>query len=81
MFGRRPGDHFSEIVMATAKRGRRSALLRRSERKAAEMAGREVDRLGDPTATSEERAQRKRRLIKGPREFRDMRGDMPKTKI
>jgi hypothetical protein len=45
------------------------------------MAGREVDRLGDPTATSEERAQRKRRLIKGPREFRDMRGDVPKTKI
>jgi hypothetical protein len=67
--------------MATAKRGRRSALRRRSERKAAEMAGREVDRLGDPTATSEERAQRKRRLIKGPREFRDMRGDVPKTKI
>ena len=28
-------------------------------------------------ATVEERAHRKRRLIKGPREFRDVRGDQP----
>jgi hypothetical protein len=42
------------------------------------MAGREIDRLADRSATSEEQAQRKRRLIKGPREFRDMRGDLPK---
>ena len=59
---------------------RKGALRKRSQRKAADMAGREVDRLGDPSATSEERAQRKRRLIKGPREFRAMRGDLPKTK-
>jgi len=59
---------------------RKSALRKRSQRKAADMAEREVSRLGDPAATSEERAQRKRRLIKGPREFRDMRGDLPKTK-
>ena len=31
-------------------------------------------------ATVEERAHRKRRLIKGPREFRDVRGDQPKKK-
>jgi hypothetical protein len=42
------------------------------------MAGRAVDQLGDQTATVEERAQRKRRLIKGPREFRDVRGNQPK---
>jgi hypothetical protein len=54
---------------------------KRSRRRAAEMAAREIDRLGDQTATSEERAKRKRRLIKGPREFRDVRGDLPKTKI
>jgi hypothetical protein len=59
---------------------RKNTLRKRSQRKAADMAGREVDRLGDPTATSEVRAQRKRRLIKGPREFRDMREDLPKTK-
>jgi hypothetical protein len=41
-------------------------------RKAAEMAGREIDRLGDQAATGEQRASRKRRLIRGPKEFRDM---------
>ena len=51
-----------------------------SRRKAAELAGRAVDALGDQTATVEERAHRKRRLIKGPREFRDVRDDQPKEK-
>jgi hypothetical protein len=59
---------------------RKSTLRKRSQRKAADMAGHEVDRLGDPTASVEERASRKRRLVKGPREFRDMREDLPKTK-
>ena len=59
---------------------RKGAVRKRSQRKAAKMAGREIDRLGDQAATSEERAKRKRRLIKGPREFRDLRGDLPKTK-
>jgi hypothetical protein len=48
-------------------------LSKGAKRKAAKMAGREIDRLGDQTATREERARRKRRLIKGPREFRDIR--------
>jgi hypothetical protein len=51
-----------------------------SGRKAAELAGRTIDRLGDPAATDEERAHRKRRLIKGPREFRDVLVDQPKKK-
>jgi len=41
--------------------------------RAADMAGQEIDRLGDHSATVEERAKRKRRLLKGPREFRHMR--------
>jgi len=49
-----------------------------SRRKAAELAGRAVDALGDQTATVEERAHRKRHLIKGPREFRDVRDDQRK---
>jgi len=49
-----------------------------SRRKAADLAGQAIDSLGDQTATVEERAHRKRRLIKGPREFRDVRGDQPK---
>ncbi len=59
---------------------RKGAVRKRSRRKAAEMAAREIDRLGDQTATSEEQAKRKRRLIKGPREFRELREDLPKTK-
>ena len=46
--------------------------------KASEMAGEEVDRLGDPLATDEERQIRKRRLIEGPQEFRDIRSDRAK---
>jgi hypothetical protein len=38
----------------------------------------EIDRLGDPSATHEERQRRKRRLIKGPKEFRDIRRNRPK---
>jgi hypothetical protein len=40
---------------------------------AADLAAREIDQLGDKTVSSEERATRKRRLIKGPKEFRDIR--------
>src|SRR5436305_9175249 len=46
--------------------------------KASEMAGEAIDRLGDPLATEEERQLRKRRLIKGPQEFRDIRSDRAK---
>ena len=50
--------------------------LRRA--KASEMAGEEIDRLGDPLATDEERQLRKQRLIKGPPEFRDIRSNRAK---
>jgi hypothetical protein len=41
--------------------------------KAAELAAREINQLGDPSAAPEERASRKRRLIAGPKEFRNIR--------
>jgi hypothetical protein len=41
--------------------------------RAAEMAGHELNKLGDETTTDEERARRKRTLISGPKEFRGMR--------
>jgi hypothetical protein len=47
--------------------------------KASEMAGEEIDRLGDPSATDEEQQLRKRRLINGP-EFRDIRSNRAKIK-
>jgi hypothetical protein len=43
--------------------------------KASKMAGEEIDRLGDRLATDEERQLRKRRLINGPEEFRDIRSN------
>jgi Arc/MetJ-type ribon-helix-helix transcriptional regulator len=48
--------------------------------KASDMAGRQIDKLTNPAMPEEERQARKRRLIKGPREFREMRGDQPKPK-
>jgi hypothetical protein len=64
---------FTESRIGLAKRPPAGQFSKGAKRKAAKMAGREIDRLGDQTATSEERARRKRRLIKGPREFRDIR--------
>jgi hypothetical protein len=48
--------------------------------KAVDLAGEQIDKLSDPSATAEEQQQRKRRLLKGPKEFRDIRGDFPKPK-
>ena len=45
--------------------------------KAAELAAEEIDRMTDQSASVEEQAIRKRRLLKGPREFRDIREDHP----
>ena len=47
--------------------------------KAAEMASQEIDRLGNLSLTDEERRLRKRRLIKGPKEFQDLRRNRPKA--
>lgn len=41
--------------------------------KASDLAGNAIDRLADPSATRRERANRKRRLLKGPPEFRTAR--------
>jgi hypothetical protein len=48
--------------------GRR--ISRKFAAKASDLAGQVIDRLTDPSATTEEQANRKRRLIKGPRGFR-----------
>jgi hypothetical protein len=51
----------------------------KSAAQASDMAGQAIDRLGEHAATAQVRAQRKRRLLKGPSEFREMRGDLPTT--
>jgi hypothetical protein len=48
--------------------------------RAQELAGQAIDKIGDPAANPEERAQRRRRLTKGPEEFREVRVDRPKPK-
>jgi hypothetical protein len=49
-------------------------------RKASQLAAREIDPLGDRSMPPEEQAQRKRALIRGPKEFREIREDQPKLK-
>jgi len=46
----------------------------------ARIAGQTIDHIRDQAATPVEQAKRKRRLLKGPKEFRQMRGDQPKPK-
>ena len=58
--------------------GRATPIGRRSPKaaaKALQLAGREIERVVDKSAPAAEQAKRKRRLLKGPREFRRMRKD------
>ena len=48
--------------------------------RARELATKAIEKLIDPSAPVEERAQRKRRLTTGPPEFRENRVDLPKAK-
>src|SRR5262245_13869799 len=65
-----------ELGLARAQRARART---KTAAKAAEMASEEIDRLGDLSATDEERRLRKRRLIRGPKEFQDLRRNRPKA--
>jgi hypothetical protein len=64
-----------ELGLASAHR---SVARIKKAMEASEMAGQEIDRLGDPLATDEERQRRKRKLIKGPKELRYIRRNRPK---
>ena len=73
-------DCKSIIATLHAPSTHRAGVRTEKAAKALEMAGKEIDRLSDPSATEEERQRRKRRLLKGPKEFRDVRGNRPKLK-
>jgi hypothetical protein len=47
-----------------------------SRSKALNLAGHQIDKLGDSSATDDERQQRKRQLLKGPKEFRELRDEI-----
>ena len=53
---------------------------RKQAARASEMAAQTIERKLDPKIPVEERAQRRRRLTKGPPEFREDRVDLPKAK-
>ena len=67
-----------EMGLASAPRAARRG--KKTAAKASELAGEMIDWLSDKSAPAEERAKRKRRLIKGPSEFREDRIDLPKAK-
>ena len=48
--------------------------------KASELAEKAIERIVDKSMPAEEQERRKRALIKGPRELRDVREDLPKPK-
>jgi len=48
---------------------------KRTSAKVKELAGQAIDALADPRASTEEQAERKRHLLKGPEEFLDLRRD------
>jgi hypothetical protein len=48
--------------------------------RAQELATKEIDKIGDPSMPPEEHARRRRRLTKGPEEFREVRVDRAKAK-
>jgi hypothetical protein len=49
-------------------------------RRAQELAKNAIEKMIDPTASPEERERRRRRLTKGPPEFREDRVDLPRAK-
>ena len=63
----------------TVKAKSKQAPVDRASR-ARELAAKAIEKMGDPLATQEERVQRRRRLTRGPQEFREDRVDLPETK-
>jgi hypothetical protein len=70
----------SVIATLHAPEAQQTGVRPRKAAKAREMAGQALDRLSDPSATDDERQTRKRRLLKGPKEFRDIRDKRTKPK-
>jgi len=55
-------------------------VKKQKAQRASELADRAVERVVDKSMPVEEQERRKRALIKGPKEFRDIREDLPKPK-
>jgi hypothetical protein len=68
-----------ELGLAVKATKPRQAPQARASR-AKELATHAIDKMGDPSASAEERDERRGRLTKGPPEFREVRVDRPKAK-
>ena len=69
----------SEAVRRLVELGLTVTSAARADR-AKELATKAIEKIIDPVAPPEERAQRRRSLTKGPTEFREARVDQPKAK-
>jgi hypothetical protein len=67
-----------ELGLTIKTKARQPAAARADRAK--ELATKAIDKMIDPSAPPEERALRRRRLTKGPSEFREHRVDLPKAK-
>ena len=63
----------------TVKTKSKQAPFERATR-ARELAAKAIEKISDPSASQEERTQRRRRITRGPQEFREDRVDLPETK-
>jgi hypothetical protein len=69
------------VAQALAAKGvARRPPSKEAVRKASKLATRELEKLGSPSLPEPDLQQRKRALIRGPKEFRDIRADLPKPK-
>ena len=67
-----------ELGLAVKTKGRQSSEGQKL--RAREMAGNAIDKMTDTAATPVDQATRKKRLLKGPEEFRTVRVDRPNRK-
>jgi hypothetical protein len=78
-----PGSTRSEAIRLLLEQslpGHPRAHDHRAAHKASELAAKAIDGLADKSRPAADHAQAKRRLIHGPKEFRDVRIDRPKPK-
>jgi hypothetical protein len=68
------------VLVIVAKNPDEKPKIGKQAARASEMAAQTIERKLDPAVPPDERAQRRRRLTKGPPEFREDRVDLPKAK-
>jgi Arc/MetJ-type ribon-helix-helix transcriptional regulator len=68
------------VEQALSQPNSEKTLKKRKAQKALELADRAAEQIVDKSMPLEEQQHRKRALIKGPKEFREIREDLPKSK-